>query len=235
MKAGGLRSWMLIAATLVAGPVLAQNYEESEVAPWWVDVGVGGANLRSPYATSTNDRGGLAASLDFGVRLTPQWGLGLEFGAVAPSHGCAAWECGVTSPDFAPAFTRMFAVSEFRPGRGGLRLRAGAGVSRYCYSAHWSDSAWSWADTLDVALLLLGDGPLDGRIGGSGGYVCDAHKNALGGMVSMGYDWRVSRSAPVSMGIRLSAEVANFSAEAPQGLPEFKHRAVMLTLHLKFD
>jgi hypothetical protein len=226
---------LFVMASLTVCPAMAQRFDADRSAPWWVDVGVGGATIESPVAAPATDRGGLAASLDFGFRFTPHWGLGLEFGAVAPSHGCAAWQCEVSAPEFAPAFTRIFAVSEFRPGRSGWRLRAGAGVSRYCYRAHWSESAWSWTDTVDMALLLLGDGPLDGRIGGSGGYLCDAHKNALGGTVSVGYDWRVSTRAPVSMGLRLSAEAAGFSAEGPVGLPAFRHRAIMLTLHLKLD
>jgi hypothetical protein len=231
----GLRGLLIAIASATALPALAQIEDESGAAPWWLDVGAGGATVGSPASAPAANRNGLAASLDFGFRITPRWGLGLEFGAVAPSHGCAAWQCDVTSADFAPAFTRIFAFGELRPGNSGWRLRAGAGLSRYCYSAHWSDSAWSWTDTVDVALLLLGDGPLDGRIGGGGGYVCDAHNNALGGTVSVGYDWRVSTQAPVSMGVRLSAEAANFSAEGPIGLPAFKHRAVMLTLHLKIE
>lgn len=232
----GRQGWQAVLIAIcgvTAWPARAQE-DYSSTAPWWLDVGAGGASVGTPASAPAPNRNGLAASLDFGFRVTPQWGLGLEFGAVAPSRGCAAWQCEVTSPDFAPAFTRMFGFSEFRPGNGGWRLRAGAGLSRYCYSAHWSESAWSWADTVDFALLLLGDGPLDGRIGGSGGYVCDGHKNALGGMVSVGYDWRVSTQAPVSMGVRLSAEAADFSA-GPIGLPAFRHRAVMLTLHLKID
>jgi hypothetical protein len=233
-RAAVWKALLIVSGCLGSWPVLAQ-YADEDQSPWWLDVGVGGANLATPGSGPTIDRGGLAASLDFGYRLTPQWGVGLEFGAVAPSQGCAAWRCDVASPQFAPAFTRIFAVSELRPRQGGWRLRAGAGVSRYCYRAHWSDTAWSWADTLDVALLLLGDGPLDGRIDGSGGYLCDAHKNALGGMVSVGYDWRVSTRAPVSMGVRLSAETADFTAERLRGLPGFKYRAVMLTLHLKLE
>jgi len=226
---------LVVASVIVCPAAMAQRFDEEQAAPWWVDVGVGGANLSSPGPAPGIDQGGLAASLDFGLRFTPHWGLGLEFGAVAPSHGCAAWQCEVSAPEFAPAFTRLFAVSEFRPGHSGWRLRAGAGLSRYCYRAHWSSTAWSWTDTLDMALLLLGDGPLDGRIDGSGGYLCDAHKNALGGAVSVGYDWRVSTRAPVSMGVRLSAEAADFSARGPDDLPALRHRAVMLTLHLKFD
>jgi hypothetical protein len=71
--------------------------------------------------------------------------------------------------------------------------------------------------------------------GGSGGYRCDARMKALGGVVSVGYNWPVARGAPVAVGLRLTAEAANFGATQAIGLPAFRHRAVMLTLHLNIN
>jgi hypothetical protein len=50
--------------------------------------------------------------------------------------------------------------------------------------------------------------------------------------VSIGYDWRVERNSPLHMGVRLSAEGANYSATRSIGVPKFRHRAVMLTLQM---
>jgi hypothetical protein len=223
----GLAAW--------SQPAQSQEYRDDEFAPhWWLGAGVGGASVRSLVPAPSADRGAFAASVDFGFRFTPQVGLGLEFGATAPTDGCSASECAVNAAEFAPTFTRMFAFGEFRPRESGWRLRAGAGLSRFCIHSHWSDNAWGWADTFDLALLLLNDDRIY-DLGGSGGYRCDGRKKALGGMLSVGYDWRVSANAPLSMGLRLSGEAANFDADPSIGLPAFRHRAVMMTLHLNIN
>ena len=218
-------------------PALAQRAGAPGGDPhtWWLSLGLGGAAVGSRTPAPSAGRGAVAASLDFGFRITPKWGLGLELGAVSPVDGCSNWDCAGTSAQFAPDFTRIHVFSEYRLRESGWRFRAGLGVSRFCYRSHWSDSAWTWGDTLNTALILLDGNPPEGTISGSGGYRCDARQNALGGVVSVGYDWPVTTQAPVSMGLRLSAEAAGFQDTPAIGLPAFRHRAVMLTLHLKVN
>jgi hypothetical protein len=157
------------------------------------------------------------------------FGLGVELGAVAPLSGCRDWPCGAAT-DFAPSFTRVFAFGEYRPGDSGLRLRAGLGMSRFCYQRHWDTNAWSMFDTV----MLLIDEDYVQPTGGSGAYRCDAARKTLGGSVSIGYDWRL-RDSPLQMGVRLSGEAANYSASPVADLPGFRHRAVILTLHLRLN
>jgi hypothetical protein len=224
---------MLAGFAAWSAPATAQDESGSR---WWLGAGLGGASVNSLAPAPSAGRHALAASVDFGYRLTPQWGLGFEFGAVAPVAGCKDWACAGTASAFAPNFTRLFAFSEFRPRDSGWRFRAGAGASRFCFSRHWSDSAWGWGDTFDVILSAMLDNDSDTEtFGGSGGWRCDARMKALGGAVSVGYDWPVSRGAPVAVGLRLSAEAANFGATPAIGLPGFRHRAVMLTLHLNIN
>lgn len=223
---------MLAGLAVWSMPALARD----EAGSWWLGVGLGAASVDSPEPAPSAGRGALAASIDFGHRFTPQWGLGLEFGAVVPKDGCPDWECPSTATGFAPNITSMFAVGEFRPHGSRWRLRAGAGVSRFCYRSHWSDSAWNWVDTLDVLLAaLLDDVPDAETFSGGGAYRCDARRKALGGSLSVGYDWPLSARAPVSMGLRLRAEAASFEAAPAVGLPAFKHRVLMLTLHLNIN
>jgi hypothetical protein len=241
MWRNSLKGLLVVLVGLAASPLPAlaqysqEQWQDESAQRWWLGVGLGGATVHSLAPAPSAGRNAFAASLDFGYRFTPQWGLGLEFGTVAPVSGCADRKCTVTSAEFAPNFTRMFAFGEFRPRDSGLRFRAGAGVSRFCYRSHWSNSSWSWGDTLNLALQVLGDELIDDTIGGTGGYRCDDRKKALGGALSVGYDWPVADGAPVSMGLRLSGEAANFSATPAVGLPAFRHRAVMLTLHLNIN
>jgi hypothetical protein len=233
--------WLAGLAAMLAWSASAQaqdvgNPDNQSFRPWWISVGGGGADLRTHAAAPYAGRNAWGGSIDFGYRFSPQWGLGFEFGAVAPVSGCPDFECATSIADFAPSFTRMFAFGEFRPRNSGWRFRAGAGVSRFCHHRYWSESAWSWADTLDVVVSgLLDEGPEYETFGGSGAWRCDARVKALGGAVSMGYDWAVARDSPLSMGVRLSAEAANFGATPVIGLPAFRHRAVMLTLHLNIN
>ncbi len=217
---GRLLTRFVIVATFIVWSAAAAAQSQSEYpSRWWVSGGLGGASFSTPVPAPSARRKAIAASIDFGYRLTPELGLGLEFGTTVPVDGCAGWECAGSAAEFAPAFTRMFAFGEFRPRDSGWRFRAGAGVSRFCYSRHWSDSAWGWGDTLDVMLTtLLEDDPVD-TFGGSGGYRCDARMKALGGAVSMGYDWPVKDGAPLSVGLRLTAEAANFGRTPVIDLP----------------
>lgn len=217
---------MLAGIAVWSAPALAQASDR-----WWLGADLGGATVESLAPAPSAGRTAVAASLEFGYRLTPQLGLGFEYGGVVPPGGCAEFGCGSSPADFAPNFTRLFAFGEFRPRDSGWRIRAGAGVSRFCYSQHWDSSAWGWGDTLNV--ILFGDE--DDTFEGSGAFRCDARMKALGGAVSVGYDWPAKDGAPLSVGWRLSAEVANFDATPAINLPAFRHRAVMLTLHLNIN
>ncbi|MEO8309499.1 MAG: hypothetical protein ABI616_15825 [Pseudomonadota bacterium] len=192
--------------------------------------------MKSSAPAPSAGRDALAASVDLGYRFTPQWGLGFEYGGLIPVDGCADWPCGDTPAAFAPRFTRLMVFSEFRPRDSGWRFRAGVGASRFCQSRHWSATAWSIGDTLGLLLTAaLDDDLADETVSGSGSWRCDAHMKALGGMVSVGYDWPIAREHPVSLGLRLSAEAADFGPTRAIGLPAFQHRALMLSLHVSIN
>lgn len=225
-----MRSIILTIAALAATTLQAR---EPRVVPGpWLSVGVGGATVSSPSPAPAAGLEGVAASIEVGYHFTPQWGMGLDFGAIAPVQGCRYWDCTNAPVDFAPNFTRVFAFGEYRPRESGWRFRASAGVSRFCYGRYWSDSAWNWGD---FAMLLLDDDYLYDTVSGSGAWRCNARTRALGGSLSVGYDWAVASQAPVSMGVRLTAEAANFDATSRIGVPAFRHRAVTLTLHLNVN
>lgn len=219
------------AALLAPGPAVAQRLDEP-VGPWWVGVGVGAGSIQSLAPAPAAHRDAVAASIEFGYRMTPAWGAGLELGTMVPLTGCADWQCAESREEFAPRFNRLHAFAEFRAPASGLRLRAGFGVSRFCYQRHWSSDAWSLLDTM---LFLLDDDYLLYGDGGSGAWRCDASRKALGGSVSAGYDWRLARGTPLTMGVRLTAEAANYSGIRAIDLPRFRHRAVFLTLHLNVN
>lgn len=221
---GVLRALLLLVPGL-SGIAVAQ--EAGPGQRWWAGVSVGGGTVESLAPAPSAGRSVLDGSLEVGYRLTPNWGMGMELGALAPVSGCRDLGCSEEHSDFAPAFNRLFAFGEFRPRDSGLRLRAGMGLSRFCYARHWDDDAWSMLDTV---LLLFDEDYL--YVGGSGSWRCDAARRAFGGAVSVGYDWRAARNAPVSVGVRLTAEAAKFSASPAAGLPAFHHRAVVLSLHL---
>lgn len=223
----------LVSLLLLALPLhaLAQGRPYDNFQPWWIGAGMGAGSMKSDAPAPAAGRGAMAASLEAGFRFTPNWGLGLELGAVAPVSGCAEWSCSSEPADFAPSFNRLFAFGEYRAPASGWHVRAGAGVSRFCYDRHWSHDAWSMFDTL---MMLIDDEYLLEN-SGSGAWRCDAARRAFGGAVSVGYDWKVGPGAPVSMGVRLSAEAANYARSPAIGLPAFKHRAVMLTLHVKVN
>jgi hypothetical protein len=220
-------------AAAFAGTAQAQGTHELNILPGpWLSVGVGGATVKSLAPSPAAGLEGVAGSIEVGYRFTPEWGVGLDFGAIAPVGGCAYWDCASPPQEFAPNFTRVFAFGEFRPRDSGWRFRASAGVSRFCYSRYWSDSAWNWGD---FAMMLLDEDYLADTIGGSGAYRCDGRTRAMGGSLMVGYDWAVTPKAPVSIGVRLTAEAANFGATDQIGVPAFRHRAVTLSLHLNLN
>ncbi len=203
--------------------------DEMSMQRFWAGVGIGGGVVKSVDPAPSAGRHGLDGSIEVGFRLTPSWGLGMELGALAPVSGCRDLGCGEVA-DFAPTFNRLMAFGEFRPRNSGLRLRAGVGMSRFCLARHWDHDAWSLFDTL---LLVFDEDHIYSE--GSGAFRCDAARRAVGGAVSVGYDWQAGRNAPVWLGVRLSAEAARFSESPGAGLPAFRHRAVMLSLHLRVN
>ena len=221
----------LLPVLMLALPLQVLADQGSGQGQPWIGLGLGGGSVNSIAPAPSAGRDAFAASVELGYRFTPGFGLGLELGAVTPVSGCRDLQCGDTDAAFAPSFNRLFAFGEFRPGDSGLRLRAGFGVSRFCYQRHWDKDAWSMFDTV---MLLIDDDYLD-YSDGSGAYRCDASRKALGGAVSVGYDWSAAENAPVSVGVRLTAEAANFSRSAGVGLPSFRHRAVMLSLHVRVN
>jgi hypothetical protein len=227
----------LLCLALFTLPVVAVAQHAPD--PWssdpsqrlWVGAGIGAGTVRSLAPSPAAGRGAMAASFEIGYHLAPDWGMGLELGTVAPVSGCREWACGKVSSEFAPSFGHLLAFGEFRPRDSGLRLRAAIGVSRFCYQRHWSEDAWSMWDTF---MVIIDEDYLDEEDGGSGAWRCDASRKALGGSVSVGYEWQTP-DAPVSLGVRLSAETARFIGSPATGMPAFRHRAVMLTLHLSVN
>lgn len=235
-------STVLLASLACLAPTLAlaqgglQQFEEESFRRWWVSAGLGGATVRSGEPAPSAGRSGVAASVDAGYRYSREWGMGVEYALVAPLAGCTAWDCAASKGEFAPNFTRLTAFAEYRPQRSGWRLRAGAGVSRFCYQRHWSESAWGWGDTLELVISsLLEEDYIDDPARRSGAWQCDGAAKALGATISVGRDWRASRQGSLTFGWRLTAEAANFDQTAAIGLPAFRHRAVMLSLHLNID
>lgn len=224
-RARGLLSALFLFLPLPA--LCAQD--EMPLQRFWGGVGIGGGTVKSLAPAPSAGRAGLDGSIEVGYRFSPNWGLGMELGALAPLSGCPELGCGEAA-EFAPAFNRLMAFGEFRPRNSGLRLRAGVGMSRFCYARHWDGDAWSLFDSL----LLVFDGDHI-YSDGSGAFRCDAARRAIGGVVSVGYDWQAGRDAPVSLGVRLSAEAARFSESPGAGLAAFRHRAVMLSLHLRVN
>lgn len=229
----------MLGVTTLSTPVLAQQgparFTEDSLQRFWLSAGLGGAAVHSVASAPSADRNGIAASIDVGYRFSPQWGMGFEYGVVAPTSGCTVWQCAGSVGGFAPNFTRALAFGEYRPRHSRWRFRAGAGVSRFCYSHHWSESAWGWGDTLEVLISAIVDEDYDDDGQRSGAWRCDGRTKALGAAVSMGYDWPIKDGAPVSMGVRLTAETARFGGTPAIGLPGFRHRALMLSLHLNIN
>jgi hypothetical protein len=223
----------LVAASLLcllSVPALADELDDPAGHRVWFGVGLGGGEVKSLAPSPAADSSFVAGSIEVGYRLRPEWGIGLELGAIGPLAGCEEWDCGTTPESFAPNFSRLMAFGEYRPVDSGLRVRAGFGVSRFCYERSWNEDGWS---PFDFVMALIDESYLID--GGSGSWRCDGTRHALGGSVSIGYDWRLARNAPLLMGVRLTAEGANYPATRSIGLPKFRHRAVMLTLQVQVN
>lgn len=233
-RAHGLLSILLTGAifTLQPAAALAGDWDDPAGQRFWAGAGLGGGAVKSLSPAPAAGSDFIAASIEVGYRLQRQWGVGLELGAIGPLSGCEEWDCGTSPESFAPNFSRLIAFGEYRPVDSGLRVRAGFGVSRFCYERHWNEEGWS---PVDFLLALIDDNYLATADGGSGNWDCKASRHALGGSVSIGYDWRVNRNAPLYMGWRLSAEGANYSASRSIGVPKFRHRAVMFTLQMQVN
>jgi hypothetical protein len=225
----GITSW--------SAPAMAQynpgSWDDKSGSGWWLGAGLGAASVGAASHGPSAGRGGFAASVDFGYRLTPQWGLGFEYAGVMPAGGCESWNCPAAAVQFSPNFTHLLAFGEYRPRETGWRFRAGLGASRFCSSKQWSDTAFGWGDVLNIFLSAALD--QEASSDEIGGYRCDGRMSALTGVASVGYDWSVSAHSPVTMGVRLSAEAAKFAESPAINVPAFRYRAVTLTLHLNIN
>jgi hypothetical protein len=130
--------------------------------------------------------------------------------------------------DFAPNFTHWFLVAENRPLER-LRLRAGVGVSGMCYSFHETRSS-----DFERFLEYLFFGDDDSYYDGSTHWECKSSLKALGGSVSIGYQWPLPDPGS-SIGLQLRGEAANFAASSTAGTPAFRHRAVTLQIQLNIN
>ena len=212
---------MLAPALAAAGSTTYQDDLESGA---WLGLGLGGGKIATAGQAPSADRGVFTFNLDAGYRITPQWGIGFEFGVIGPTSGCDGLGCTPASPDFAPNFLHWFAVGEYRPDNTGWRLRAGAGFSTMCYRYYRSHTS---ALENFVNVLLGGDGSTSDSIS------CHSLK-AFGAAASIGYQWSL-RGSPTSLGLQLRGEAANFSASTRAVTPAFHHRAVTLQLQLNMN
>lgn len=222
------------AAFMLAPAALAQDYDLDDPGARrvWVGAGLGGGKVKSQAPSPAAGSGFVSASVEVGYRLQRNWGIGMELGAIGPTSGCEEWNCGSSPASFAPNFSRLMAFGEYRPRDSGLRIRAGFGASRFCYERSWDGNAWS---PFDFVMALIDDNYLLAADGGSGAWRCDRSRHALGGSVSVGYDWRVDRGSPLLMGVRLSAEGANYPETRRIDVPKFRHRAVTLSLQMQLN
>lgn len=220
--------WLLMASALLC-PALAgassSGWEDVDTR-WWLGIGIGGGAVKSAAPAPSADRNAVAFSIDGGFRITPQWGLGLEYGAVNATSGCGGRHCTPAMSDFAPDFTRLFAVGEYRPVDSGVRIRAGAGISSMCYQFYKSPRS-AWDKLLDV--FISGES-MDNS---TDSWNCKSLR-AFGIGASIGYQWPIGGTA-ASLGLQLRGEAARFAASTAAGTPAFQHRALMLQLQLNFN
>lgn len=202
----------------------AADFEEHR---FWVGVGLGYGTIKSDVRSRSVDRKLVSLGIDAGYRIAPEWGLGLEFGAVIPTSGCDGLGCSPSLPGFAPNFTHWFLLGEYRPGNSGMRVRLGAGPSWMCYR-YYETNVSTWEKILDA--ILLGD-EQDGS-GEPGRSRRCKHLKAFGASASVGYQWRLGGEAPTSLGVRVRGEAANYAASSKAATPAFHHRALMLELQL---
>jgi hypothetical protein len=166
--------------------------------------------------------------VDAGLRFTPEWGAGLEYGVITANSGCGGHSCTPADSDFAPDFSHFFLVAENRLLKR-LRLRAGVGLSSMCYSYHRTHS--SDLEQFVEALFFDDD---DYLYDDSTHWECKSSLKALGGSVSIGYQWPLSDPRS-SIGLQLRGEAANFAASSTAGTPAFRHRAVTLQVQLNLQ
>jgi len=60
-------------------------------------------------------------------------------------------------------------------------------------------------------------------------------ETTLGGGLSAGYQWRLPTKMPLSLGVRLSGETANFSVRSNQGTASVPYSAATFTVQLVFN
>jgi hypothetical protein len=221
----------LLLCPAMAGAQAGYYPHDFETEGYWLGVGLGGGAVKSTAPAPSAGRDAFGASVDAGVRITPEWGLGIEYGVVAPGGGCGGHHCTPASPDFAPDFTRWFLVGEYRPPGAdrGWRLRAGVGVSNMCYR-HYRTTQSAWERFLEA--LLFDD--YDDDYDTDRTYWSCKSLSALGGAVSLGYQWELEDTHS-SIGLQLRAEGANFAASSKAGTPAFRHRAVMLQVQFNIN
>ncbi|HTQ35633.1 MAG TPA: hypothetical protein VMH77_01245 [Steroidobacteraceae bacterium] len=210
-------------ATAAAQALYYSNFDGHRI---WVGVGVGNGTVESAAPAPAAGLSAFAGSIDAGYRITREWGLGIDVGVIAPLGGCGGHQCSPAQYDFAPDFAHWFLLSEYRPG-GGWRLRAGAGISSMCYH-YYKGSAPSWEY---VVAVLLDDSDYDPD---APQWRCNS-LSAFGASASIGYQWRIGRDSPASVGLQLRGEMADFAASSNAGTPAFRHRAVTLQMQFAFN
>lgn len=225
-------AWMLIAMlcpmlSAAATPDYSRYYTDEGYPGWWAGIGAGGGSITSDSQAPSADRSAFTGNIEIGYRLSRNWGLGVEYGVIAPGHGCDREGCSTTSPDFAPDFTRWFLLGEYRPDNSGLRLRASAGVSYMCYS-YFTGRRSAWNKFWD-AVLFGSDGEYD--VGDTKRSCNSLH--TMGAALSVGYQW--STEGQSSVGLQLRGEAANYDASSKAGTPAFRHRAVMMQVQFNFN
>jgi hypothetical protein len=194
--------------------------------PGWLGIGFGSGSMESPDTAPSAGLNAFTFSLDAGVHINPQWGLGIEYGLIAPHGGCGGHHCTPAYSDFAPDFSHWFLLVEQRPGNGGLRLRGGVGVSSMCYRYYRARDS-QWEKFWDSVFFGDDDDADQNRIS----WHCKSLQ-ALGASASVGYQWSLPHS-PGSIGLQLRGEAANFAASSTAGTSAFHHRAVSLQIQLK--
>jgi hypothetical protein len=99
-----------------------------------------------------------------------------------------------------------------------------------CYSYYKTEGS-GWEEFLEFLEVVLFDDHDDDS---SGPHWNCKSLSALGGSVSVGYQWEIEHSR-TSIGVQLRAEAANFAASNKAGTPAFRHRAVMLQIQLNLN
>ncbi len=113
--------------------------------------------------------------------------------------------CGTNADNLKKEFGHVFLVAEYRPKQYGWRLRAGAGESEIDLY-YWD--GWEYVISSETT---------------------------LGGGLSAGYQWHLPTKMPLSLGVRLSGETANFSVRSNQGTASVPYSAATFTVQLVFN